>query len=114
MKQLTEDLQSLQKQLKALAQKTEKMAKQLDKMDKAQAPRKPKAKAAKKRASRKAPKVSAADTILATIKRSGKGVDTATLVKKTGLKANSIRPTLSKLKKGGKIKSAGKGVYVKA
>ena len=114
MKQLKKDLQSLQKQLKVLAQKTEKMEKELDKMGKAQATRKPKAKAAKKRASRKAPRVSAAKTILATIERSEKGVDTATLAKKTGLKPNSLRATLSKLKKEGKIKSEQKGVYAKA
>ena len=114
MKELKRDLQSMVKSLKELTEKTEKMIKQLEKLDKAQATKKPKAKAVKKTIAKKPTKVSASDTVLAIIKRSRKGIDTATLKKKTGFKDNNIRTILYRLSKQGKIKSEGKGVYVKA
>jgi len=69
---------------------------------------------AKKPAPRKTGEVSAADTVLGVIKRSKKSVDTAALVKKTGFDKKKIQNIFYKLKKQGKIKAAGKGVYVKA
>ena len=70
--------------------------------------------AAKKPATKKPVKLTAIGTVLAIIERSKKGVDTASLKKKTGFKDNIIHNNVYKLKKQGKIKSAGKGVYVKA
>ena len=69
--------------------------------------------AVKKPAAKKTTKT-AIDTVLAIIRRSEKGVDTATLKKKTGFKDQKVYNTVSKLKKQGKIKSVGRGVYVKA
>ena len=114
MNQLKKDLQSLQKQLKALTRKTEQIAKRLDKAEKAQAPMKPRAKVAKKAAPKKRAKVSATDTVLSIITRSRKEIDGAALRKKTRFKDNQIRAILSRLKKQGKIKSPGRGVYLKA
>ncbi len=108
------DLKAVAKDLKKLTQKTERMITRLKKSEKAQAAKKPKAKAVKKGTAKKPTRVSSSDTVLAIIKRSRKGIDTATLEKKTGLKDNHIRTILSRLKKQGKIKSEPKGLYVKA
>ena len=97
-----------------MTQKAEKMIKRLKKSEKAQVARKPKAKAVKKAIAKKPTRASSSDTVLAIVKRSRKGIDTATLEKKTGLKDNHIRTILSRLKKQGKIKSEPKGLYVKA
>ncbi len=114
MNRLEKDLKAIAKDLKRLTQKTDRMIKRLKKLDKAQAAKKPKAKAAKKAIAKKPTRVSSSDTVLAIVKRSRKGIDTATLEKKTGLKDNHIRTILSRLKKQGKIKSEPKGLYVKA
>jgi len=114
MKQLEKDLKAVAEDLKRLTQKTEKMIKQLEKPGKAQAAKKPKAKAVKKAAAKKPAKVSAGETVLAIIKRSRKGIDKATLTKKTGLKDSNIRTILYRLGNQGKIKTEGKGLYVKA
>ena len=130
MKQIKRDLQSVVKNLKSLMQKTEKIAKKLDKLEKAKPKPKPKARAkpkakvavrvrpAKKRVVRKAPakkkaKVTAIDTVFKLIKGSKKGVNTATLKKKTGFSDKKIWNIINRLKKQGEIKSARKGVYVK-
>ena len=115
MSQLKKDLKAVAKDLKRLTQKTDKMIKRLEKLEKkAQAAKKPKAKAVKKAPTKKPTRVSASETVLAIVKRSRKGIDTATLEKKTGLKDNHIRTILSRLKKQGKIKSEPKGIYAKA
>ncbi len=128
MKQIKRDLQSVVKNLKSLMLKTEKIAKKLDKLEKAKprAKAKPKAKAkaavrvrpTKKRVVRKAPakkkaKVTAIDTVFKLIKRTKKGVNTASLKKKTGFSDKKIWNIINRLKKQGEIKSARKGVYVK-
>ncbi len=114
MKQLEKDLKAIGKDLKKLTQKTDQMIKQLEKLEKAQAAKKPKAKAAKKAIAKKPTRVSASETVLAIIKRSRKGVDTATLEKKTGFEGRKIRDIIFRLRKQGKIKSERKGIYVKA
>jgi len=111
---MEKDLKAVTKELKKLAQKTDKMIKRLEKLEKAQAAKKPKAKAAKKAIAKKPTKLSASGTVLAIIKRSRKGIDTATLEKKTGFKGRKIRDTIFRLRKQGKIKSERKGIYVKA
>ena len=130
MKQIKRDLQSVVKNLKSLMQKTEKIAKKLDKLEKAKPKPKPKARAkpkakvavrvrpAKKRVVRKAPakkkaKVTAIDTVFKLIQRTKKGVNTASLKKKTGFSDKKIWNIINRLKKQGEIKSARKGVYVK-
>ncbi len=114
MKQLEKDLKAVAKDLKRLTQKTEKMIKQLEKPKKAQVAKKPKAKAVKKAVTKKSAKLSASETVLAIIKRGRKGVDKATLRNKTGFEGRKIRDLIYKLKKQGKIKTEGKGLYVKA
>ena len=102
------------KELKRLTQKTDKMIRQLEKLEKAQAAKKPKAKAVKKAAAKKPTRLSASGTVLAIVKRSRKGIDTATLEKKTGFEGRKIWDIIYRLKKQGKIKSEPKGLYVKA
>lgn len=57
---------------------------------------------------------SAVDTVLGVIKRSKKGVNTASIMKKTGYDRKKVANIIFKLKKQGKIKSETKGVYLKA
>ena len=114
MKELKRDFQSVLNSLSALTQKTEKMIKRLEKLEKAQAAKKPKANAVKKAIAKKPTKLSASETVLAMIKRSRKGVDKATLIKKIGFEDKKIRDIIYRLKKQGKIKTEGKGLYVKA
>ncbi len=114
MKQLKNDMQAVAKDLKRLIQKTEKMIKQLEKPEKVEAAKKPKAEKLKKPVAKKAKKVTSADAVLAIIKGSRKGIDKATLRKKTGFEGRQIGDIIYKLKKQGKIKSLGKGTYIKA
>jgi septal ring factor EnvC (AmiA/AmiB activator) len=120
MKNLKKDLQAVTKGLKALNRKTESLAKKMAKLEKAQAAAKakPKAKAktAKKKfvAKKKGAKLTATDQVLGIIKRSKKGADVPTLMKKTGLGERTVRNILFRTGKLGKIKRAGRGVYVGA
>jgi hypothetical protein len=114
MSQIKKDLKAVAKDLKKLTQKTEKMVNRLKKLDKAPAAKKPKAKAVKKAIAKKPTKGFASDTVLAIIKRSRKGVDTVALRKKTRFQGRRIGDIIYRLKKQGKIKGLGKGLYVKA
>jgi predicted Rossmann fold nucleotide-binding protein DprA/Smf involved in DNA uptake len=114
MNRVEKDLKAIGKDLKKLTQKTEKMVNRLKKLDKAQAAKKPKAKALKRPTAKKPTRVSSSDTVLAIIKRSRKGIDTVTLRKKTGFEGRKIGDIIYRLKKQGKIKTEGKGLYVKA
>ena len=138
MAELKKDLQAVNKGLKALVRKTESLAKKVDKLEKAQAAakRKTKAKAkttkkkaaakkkpaakkkvaAKKKpaAKKKAAPMTATDKIVNIIKRSKKGVDVPTLMKKTKLADKTVRNILFRSSKQGKIKRSGRGVYVAA
>jgi hypothetical protein len=116
MKELKGDLKSVLKSLKVLEEKTKQMAKKVDKLEKAQAPKAAKGepKAAKKAIAKKPTRVSASETVLAIIKSSRKGIDTATLKKKTGFEGRKVGDIIFRLRKQGKIKSERKGLYVKA
>jgi putative endonuclease len=123
IRNLKKDLQAVNKDLNALVKKTESLLKAVDKLDKpkakpakAKAPKKtPLKKAAVKKPSpKKAATVTAADTVLAIINRSKKGVGTAALMKKTGYNQKKISNLVFKLKKQDKIKSVDKGIYLKA
>ena len=133
MKELDVALKAVVEGLRTLAQGVEKIAEKLEdsvpkKQAKAKPARKaaskpkkaaPKKAAAKKPAPKKAPakkavKKTAADTVLAIINRSKKGVDSATLVKKTGFNKKKVANIVFKLRKQGKAKSVSKGVYAKA
>jgi predicted Rossmann fold nucleotide-binding protein DprA/Smf involved in DNA uptake len=114
MNRVEKDLKAIAKDLKKLTQKTEKMVNRLKTLDKAQAAKKPKAKAVKRPTAKKPARVSSSDSVLAIIKGSRKGVDTVALRKKTGFQGRKIGDIIYRLKKQGKIKTEGKGLYVKA
>jgi len=58
--------------------------------------------------------LTATDQVVNIIKRSKKGADAPTLMKKTGLADKTIRNILFRAGKLGKIKRAGRGIYVAA
>ena len=112
MKQLKRDLQAVLKSLKQATDITEKLMKKVEELDKPKALKKPRGKVLPKA---KAPKkASDSDMVLAIITRSKKGVGGAILRKKTGFEGRKIRDIVYRLKKRGKIKVGGKGVYLKA
>ena len=116
MRNLKKNLQSLNKDLKALAKRANSLIVAVDKLEKSK-PAKPKPvkkTLAKKASVRKAGPAAGADTALAIINRSKKGVNTETLMKKTGFNQKKIANLIYKFKKQGSIKTVGKGVYVKA
>jgi len=123
-KNLKKNLQTVNKDLKALAKKVDGIIIAIDKLEKPKATKKPKVKPVKAKTVKKTPIIKAAvkkvapvtavDTVLAIIKRSKKGVGTVILMKKTGYNQKKISNLVFKLKKQGKIKSVGKGVYVSA
>lgn len=124
MKNLKKNLHSVNKDLKALAKKVDKLIIAVDQFEKSKASKKPQPKPVQVKTAKKAPAkkaavkesgpVTAVDTVLAIINRSKKGVNTKTLMKKTGYNQKKISNLVFKLRKQGKIKSAAKGVYVKA
>ena len=136
MKNLKKNLQTVNKELKALAKKVDRIVVAVEKLEEPKAVKaKPvkqtvaKAIPVKKVAAKKAPvkkvdvkkpaakkpvKLTAADTVFGFIKRYRKGVDVSTLMEKTGFNRRKIYDNVKVLKKQDKIKSMGKGVYVKA
>ena len=128
MKNLKKNLQAVNRDLKALSKKVDRLVVAVGKLEKPKVAKKPKAKVVKKKPVKKtvakkvAVKKPAAkkttktviDTVLAIIRRSKKGVNTAALMKKTGFSEKQIHNNVYKLKKQGKIKSVGRGLYLKA
>jgi len=117
MKKLKKDLQAVSKSLKSLSKKTEGLTKAVAKLEKAQTAAKPKPKARAKAtrqavAKKKTATLTATDQVLKIIKRSRKGVDAPMLIKKTGFEDKKIRNILFRASKQGKIKKAGRGIYV--
>ena len=132
MKEIDVFLKTVVEGMKAMAQGIEALAEKLDTIAKSRVDDKVKAKSARKlpskpkksvakKAAKKAPakktvakkQATAVDTVLGIINRSKKGVDTATLVKKSGYDKKKVANLVYKLKKQGKIKSEEKGVYLK-
>ena len=110
-KNLKKNLQAINREIKVLAKKVDQMIVAVGKLEKIKTT---KAKPAKKSTIKKPAKLTAADTIFGIIKRSKKGVDVVTLMKKTGFNKRKIYDNVKVLKKRGKIKNAGIGVYVRA
>ena len=113
--------QHASKALKALRQQTEKLIKAINKFEKEKGAKKKKAKPkakvatrtrARKPTARKAKAQTATDQVVNIIKRSKKGVDIPTLKKKTGLSDKQVRNIIFRSAKQGKIKRAGRGIYV--
>jgi len=123
MKELDVFLKTVADGMKTMAVNIESLAEKLDMLAKAQygeklkrrkkSPARPRKKTAQKAAPKKGKTITAADTVFRVIKRSRKGVDTATLMEKTGFNQKKIANLVYKLKQQGKIKSVRKGVYVK-
>ena len=107
---LKKNLQAVIRELNKLAKNVDRLIIALDKLEKPKA-KTVKTKPAKKVAAKKP--VTAVDAVLKIINRSKKGVDIAALMKKTGFNQKKIHNVVYKLKKQGKVKSVGKGVYLK-
>jgi hypothetical protein len=115
------ELTAMKKDLTAISKKLDNLIKAVEKSEKATVTKASKAKAVKatpvKKASKapvkkKAVKATATDQVLKIINRSKKGVDTATLMKKTGFDEKKVANILYRSFKAGKIKRADKGIYV--
>jgi hypothetical protein len=115
MKNLIKNLQAANRDLKTLSKKVDKMIVEVGKLEKPKSAKKAtaKAKPVKKVVAKKIAKLTAADTLFGIIKRFKKGTDVATLMKKTGFNRRKIYDNVKILKKQGKIRAAGIGVYVK-
>jgi sialic acid synthase SpsE len=112
---ITKDLQTISKELTKLVKQIENLAVALGKTEKPKAKSvqtKTKAKALIIKAPVKSGKKTDTDEVLAIITRSKKGVDTATLMKKTGFDQKKVRNILHRTFKQGKITRVGKGIYV--
>jgi putative endonuclease len=117
---IKKDLQNLKKEIKALSTQMEKLIKEFDKSHKLgpakKAPLKTtkRAKTKKVPAKKRSPRLTATDRVLKIINQSKKGVNAATLMKKTGFDDKKIRNILQRTYNEGRIKRAGRGIYVGA
>ena len=112
---ITKDLKAASKKLTQLANQAEKLAVAIGKTGKSKAKpaqTKTKAKAVTKKAPPKVGEGTDTDKVLAIINRSKKGVDTATLMKKTGFDQKKVRNMLHRTYKQGKITRVDKGLYI--
>ena len=120
---LKKDLLSLRKEIRAVEKKMEVLLKSIEKS--VNSPKAVTRKTVKAKPTKKAPILNAAakkttrqrtatDQILGIIKRFKKGVDIATLKKKTGFDDKKVRNIVFRASKEGKIKKSGRGIYVGA
>ena len=110
---IAQDLKALNKDIQSLAKTLDRLIKAVEKDSKSKA--KPTKKiAAKKVSVKKAAPPTATDEILKIIRRSKKGVDAPTLIKKTGFNQKKVRNILFRTYKQGKIKRVEKGIYIGA
>jgi hypothetical protein len=118
-------LQTLNKEIKALEKNMEKLIAAVEKSENPKIAKKTTAKSVKVKTIKRSPakkapakkktaQPTATDQVLNIIKRSKKGVNTATLMTKTGFDVKKVRNILQRTYKQGKIKRAEKGVYVGA
>ena len=119
------DLQTLNRAIKALEKKMEKLIAAAEKSEKPKVVKKTTAKPVKATTTKRSPTKkapakkktappTATDQVLNIIKRSKKGVNTATLMTKTGFDQRKIWSIINRASKAGKIKRAGKGIYLGA
>jgi lambda repressor-like predicted transcriptional regulator len=122
---LKQDLQTLKKEIKALDKKMEKLIAAVEKSEKPTTGKKTTAKSVKAKSTKKAPakkalakkkttKLTATDQVLRILKGRKRGVNVATLMKKTGFDSKKIQNIIHRIYKQGKIKRVGKGLYVGA
>ena len=122
-KDIEKDLMALKVEVNAVAKRIEEISEIIGNMQKAnpsklksvrkKAPAKKKA-ATKKASPKKPAKKTDRDVVLGFVHRTKKGINTATLVKKTGFNQKKIANIIFQLKKQGKIQSPERGVYLKA
>jgi len=128
MKEIQSLLKIVSDGLKVIAQGIEAVSGKVDEIAKSQTVEKPKGKkpapaavkskkagktAAKAPAKKAAPAATAGESVLKIISESQQGVDSATIMKKTGYDRKKVANMVYRLGKQGKIKSLQKGVYVK-
>ena len=117
LKTVVDGMRSMAKGIEILAEKMDTIAKsRMNEKPKKKAKAKPARKAPakpKKAVPKKEKPATAVETVLGIINKSKKGVDTATLMEKTGYDKKRVANLVYKLKKQGKIKSVGRGVYLK-
>ena len=107
---IKKDLVDLNKKVKAISRKLDGLLTAMEKSEKAKTVKKPVGKRIKKQ---EVKTMTAADAVFGVISRSKKGVNTATIMEKTGYNQKKVANFIYRLKKQGKIKSTAKGVYVK-
>jgi predicted Rossmann fold nucleotide-binding protein DprA/Smf involved in DNA uptake len=115
---IAQDLKALNKDIQSLAKTLDRLMKAVEKENKSKAQPTKKIAAkkapAKKASAKKAAPPTATDEILKIIRRSKKGVDAPTLIKKTGFNQKKVRNILFRTYKQGKIKRVEKGIYIGA
>ena len=104
---MKKDLQGLNRDIKALERKMAKLIAAAEKSEKATTTKRAPTK-------KRNAQPTATDQVLNIIKRSKKGVNAATLMKKTGFDLKKVRNILQRTYKQGKIKRVEKGIYVGA
>ncbi len=109
---IKKDLQALSRDIKALERKMAKLIAAAEKSEKATTTKRAPAKKAPP--TKKTVQPTATDQVLNIIKRSKKGVNAATLMTKTGFDLKKVRNILARIFKEGKVKRAGRGVYIGA
>jgi len=122
---IKQDLQALNRDIKALGKNMEKLIATVEKSEKPKTGKKTTAKSVKAKTSKRAPvkktpskkktaKLTATDQVLKILKGRKRGVNVATLVKRTGFDSKKIQNIIHRTHKQGKIKRVGKGIYVGA
>ena len=106
---IKKDLMALNKDIKTLSQKVDRLLKTIGESEKIKAM--PRVSAKKAPSKKKTVATTATDQVLRIINRSKKGVDTATLMNKTGFKQKKVWNIIQRAFKNGKIRRVGKGLY---
>ncbi len=110
---IAQDLKALNRNLQSLGKSVDRLIKAVEKEGISRSKSTKKA-PAKKAPVKKAAQPTATDEVLKIIKRSKKGVDAPTLIKKTGFNQKKVRNILFRTYKQGKIKRLEKGIYTGA
>lgn len=113
---LDKKLKSVKKEVESLVKKLAKISDGIQKEVQTALKKKTKKTPAKKKTAvkKKAVAETASQKVYKIISNSKKGIDVATLIKKTGFNRNKIYNAVKALKKQGKVKSIATGVYKKA
>ncbi len=116
------ELTAVRREIKALAEKVDELLKDFINIDETNAAKQSTKKTAKAKATKKAPakksqvrkkrsKLTATDQVLRIIMKRKRGLDTLTLMHKTGFDEKKVRNIVFRAFKEGKIKRVGRGLY---